>query len=99
VRQFVPAKTKGPAGLWRLASLSEDKEPFMKKFVSRFIQDQSGATAIEYGLIVALIAVVQRSKGTKRSPSRGGPSGRPVKTFGSLSAMMVGPPSKASLRP
>ena len=30
----------------------------MKKFVTRFIQDQSGATAIEYGLIVALIAVV-----------------------------------------
>ena len=30
----------------------------MKKFVSRFTQDQSGATAIEYGLIVALIAVV-----------------------------------------
>ena len=30
----------------------------MKKFASRFIQDQSGATAIEYGLIVALIAVV-----------------------------------------
>jgi pilus assembly protein Flp/PilA len=30
----------------------------MKKFTTRFIQDQSGATAIEYGLIVALIAVV-----------------------------------------
>jgi len=30
----------------------------MKKFASRLIQDQSGATAIEYGLIVALIAVV-----------------------------------------
>jgi pilus assembly protein Flp/PilA len=30
----------------------------MKKFASRFINDQSGATAIEYGLIVALIAVV-----------------------------------------
>jgi pilus assembly protein Flp/PilA len=30
----------------------------MKKFASRFVQDQSGATAIEYGLIVALIAVV-----------------------------------------
>jgi pilus assembly protein Flp/PilA len=27
-------------------------------FVSRFVKDQSGATAIEYGLIVALIAVV-----------------------------------------
>ena len=30
----------------------------MSKFVSRFINDESGATAIEYGLIVALIAVV-----------------------------------------
>ncbi|HEY2708695.1 MAG TPA: Flp family type IVb pilin [Caulobacteraceae bacterium] len=30
----------------------------MKKFASRFMSDQSGATAIEYGLIVALIAVV-----------------------------------------
>ena len=30
----------------------------MSKFVARFAQDQSGATAIEYGLIAALIAVV-----------------------------------------
>lgn len=30
----------------------------MTKFVSRFIKDESGATAIEYGLIAALIAVV-----------------------------------------
>jgi pilus assembly protein Flp/PilA len=30
----------------------------MQSFISRFIDDQSGATAIEYGLIVALIAVV-----------------------------------------
>ena len=30
----------------------------MTKFVSRFAKDESGATAIEYGLIVALIAVV-----------------------------------------
>lgn len=30
----------------------------MKSLVSRFIRDESGATAIEYGLIVALIAVV-----------------------------------------
>ena len=30
----------------------------MSKFVSRFLNDESGATAIEYGLIVALIAVV-----------------------------------------
>jgi pilus assembly protein Flp/PilA len=30
----------------------------MSKFVTRFLNDESGATAIEYGLIVALIAVV-----------------------------------------
>jgi pilus assembly protein Flp/PilA len=30
----------------------------MSTFVSRFFKDESGATAIEYGLIVALIAVV-----------------------------------------
>lgn len=29
----------------------------MSKFVSRFMKDESGATAIEYGLIAALIAV------------------------------------------
>ena len=30
----------------------------MTKFVSRFMKDESGATAIEYGLFVALFAVV-----------------------------------------
>ena len=30
----------------------------MTKFISRFAKDESGATAIEYGLIAALIAVV-----------------------------------------
>jgi pilus assembly protein Flp/PilA len=30
----------------------------MSKFISRFARNESGATAIEYGLIVALIAVV-----------------------------------------
>lgn len=30
----------------------------MSKFMTRFFQDESGATAIEYGLIAALIAVV-----------------------------------------
>ena len=30
----------------------------MSKFVTRFFRDESGATAIEYGLIAALIAVV-----------------------------------------
>ena len=30
----------------------------MKKLLNRFVADQSGATAIEYGLIAGLIAVV-----------------------------------------
>ena len=30
----------------------------MTKFISKFASDESGATAIEYGLIAALIAVV-----------------------------------------
>jgi pilus assembly protein Flp/PilA len=30
----------------------------MTKFFSRFAKDESGATAIEYGLIAALIALV-----------------------------------------
>ena len=43
----------------------------MTQFVSRFLKDESGATAIEYGLIAALIAVViigaVTSVGTKLS--------------------------------
>ena len=30
----------------------------MSKFIARFVKDESGATAIEYGLIAALVAVV-----------------------------------------
>lgn len=30
----------------------------MTKFAARFLRDESGSTAIEYGLVVALIAVV-----------------------------------------
>jgi pilus assembly protein Flp/PilA len=30
----------------------------MEQFVSRFLRDENAATAIEYGLIVALISVV-----------------------------------------
>jgi pilus assembly protein Flp/PilA len=30
----------------------------MKPVISRFLSDESGATAIEYGLLAALIAVV-----------------------------------------
>jgi pilus assembly protein Flp/PilA len=34
------------------------KENSMKNLVSRFMNDESGVTAIEYGLIAALLAVV-----------------------------------------
>jgi pilus assembly protein Flp/PilA len=30
----------------------------MSKLIARFVKDESGATAIEYGLIAALISVV-----------------------------------------
>jgi pilus assembly protein Flp/PilA len=37
---------------------TEQPEPInMKNLLSRFVKDESGATAIEYGLIAALIAV------------------------------------------
>jgi pilus assembly protein Flp/PilA len=39
------------------AKLADEEIP-MTKFMTRFAKDESGATAIEYGLIVALIAVV-----------------------------------------
>jgi pilus assembly protein Flp/PilA len=53
----------------------------MKTLVSRFVKDESGATAIEYGLIaagisVAIIAVVQ-GLGTNLN-----------KTFGSVSTAL-----------
>ena len=34
------------------------EEKDMSKFLTRFLKDESGATAIEYGLIAALISVV-----------------------------------------
>lgn len=33
-------------------------EPYMTQFLTRFLNNESGATAIEYGLITSLIAVV-----------------------------------------
>lgn len=36
---------------------SEARSSIMKTVFARFIKDQSGATAIEYGLIAALVAV------------------------------------------
>lgn len=60
VWQFDPA-FGGQAG-YRLpppsCSLDHLKKDYpMTKFISRFAKDESGATAIEYGLIAALIAV------------------------------------------
>jgi pilus assembly protein Flp/PilA len=49
----------GRAGLILQSKLlAETGDQAMTKFVTRFMKDESGATAIEYGLIVALIAVV-----------------------------------------
>jgi pilus assembly protein Flp/PilA len=43
----------------------------MKRWVKRFLRDERGATAIEYGLIASLIAVIiiatTRTMGTKLS--------------------------------
>ena len=44
----------------------------MSKFATRFIKDESGATAIEYGLIAALIAVVIIGAVTKVGTSLSG---------------------------
>ncbi len=53
----------------------------MKSFISRFAADQSGATAIEYGLIAALIAVaLVAALGTLK--------GAIVGTFGKIEAAM-----------
>ena len=38
--------------------VNKREKPTMRNFISRFVSDQSGATAIEYGLIAAGIAVV-----------------------------------------
>ena len=47
----------------------------MKNFFSRFVNDESGATAIEYGLIASLISVAAivafTSVGTKLSATFG----------------------------
>lgn len=40
----------------------------MSKFVTRFLKDESGATAIEYGLIIALMATIIVAAFTILSP-------------------------------
>jgi pilus assembly protein Flp/PilA len=42
---------------WRLAEETDTQESHMKNLVAKFAKDESGATAIEYGLIAALIAI------------------------------------------
>jgi pilus assembly protein Flp/PilA len=49
-------KYSGSAG--HTGDAGDGKGSDMTNFVSRFAKDESGATAIEYGLIAALIAVV-----------------------------------------
>ena len=53
------------------------------KLISRFFKDESGATAIEYGLIAALIAVVIIGAVTTLGTGISG-------TFGSVSAELGG---------
>jgi len=42
----------------RAAGFAKAGRAIMSKVITRFIRNESGATAIEYGLIAALIAVV-----------------------------------------
>lgn len=43
--------------VWTLGSVVQTKGAVMKSTISKFLADQSGATAIEYGLIAAIIGV------------------------------------------
>jgi pilus assembly protein Flp/PilA len=57
----------------------------MKNIVSRFMNDESGATAIEYGLIAALVSVgIIGALGTLRDELQG--------TFGDISDEMAARP-------
>ena len=47
-----------PARIARFICKFHHEENSMTKFITKFVKDESGATAIEYGLIAALIAVV-----------------------------------------
>jgi pilus assembly protein Flp/PilA len=58
---LIPTGTKD----WRLAEDTDTQESNMKNLVAKFASDESGATAIEYGLIAALIAVAMIAGATK----------------------------------
>ena len=53
---MVPVTQRKAAGL-KLRDLKKLGDAVMKTFLARFAQDESGATAIEYGLIAAFIGV------------------------------------------
>jgi len=56
--QFSESSAVGAMGFgWATRGFKKGKRA-MLKLIGRFAGDESGATAIEYGLIVALIAVV-----------------------------------------
>jgi pilus assembly protein Flp/PilA len=52
------SSSSDPHTATRTASVLGARELFMSQLVARFWKDQSGATAIEYGLIAAGISVV-----------------------------------------
>jgi pilus assembly protein Flp/PilA len=54
IRSALPARKKEQSSLLGRSNL---QEPPMKKLVLRFLNDDVGATAIEYGLIAAGISV------------------------------------------
>ena len=53
----------------------------MRNFINRFAKDESGATAIEYGLIAALIAVAAITAMTNLGSTLSG-------TFGNVNTKM-----------
>jgi len=55
--QFSPLQTRAVQGSITLDQRVKSKELSMSKIFA-FLRDESGATAIEYGLIAALISVV-----------------------------------------
>jgi pilus assembly protein Flp/PilA len=63
-RQYFAHQSKGFVNPLRDANSSENLRAPMKALIARFAKDESGATAIEYGLVaagisVAIIAVIQ----------------------------------------
>ena len=53
-----PATAAIPAALSTTQVGNQGRRKEMKKFMQEFVRDEKGATAIEYGLLAALIAAV-----------------------------------------